>query len=372
MAMTFTEQVGLLLGQATRSVYRYGRNTVDPNAYAGAVGPNTLVARQGEFSLTSEPAVLLERLYAEASPEDRGSFVPALFTHLNRQSARVVARTLAATQNLAPLAEMNDTRPAIEELWRGLVHTLRFESGLFRENDLQTVLAAAQCAKSVATAFAVEKAKAAGRPRPGWTHRPIPVDTARGMTYLINTPFETLLPEVQSVVDRIRYLRLAKTIHDGRNSAVDADRQVLLSRLQARGFSDSLSTTLEAIEQRAAIAASPTDVKAVMDLLRSFYEAFIREACGKIETTAMPSVPTGGTFQPYKQYLETAGLIVEDETAVLQSVYNFLSNQGAHKLTSAPEQLRVAHATVVEWCMMLAGRIDTLLATRRRRPGSTT
>ena len=99
-----------------------------------------------------------------------------------------------------------------------------------------------------------------------------------------------------------------------------------------------------------------------MDLLRAFYENFVREACGKIESRANASAPTRGTFQPYKQYLENAGLIVADETAILQSVYNFLSNQGAHKLTSAPEQLRVAHATVVEWCMMVAGRIDTLLA----------
>ena len=361
-AMTFTEQVGLLLGQATDIVYRSGREIIRPTAYAGAVGPNTHVAHQGEVAVMSEPALLLERLYAGASPEDRVALVPALFNNLNQQNARVVARTLAATQNLAPVGETTDMRPAIEELWRGLIHTLRFESVLFSETDLQTVLATAQHAQRVARTFAVKQAKASGRPRPGWVYRRLPRDTTGETRYHIRTPFQHLVPEAQSVIDRIRYLRLAKTIHEGRNPAVDADRQVLLSRLQARGFSDSLSTTLDEIEQRAAIAATPTDVKTVMDLLRSFYENFVREACGKIESRAKASAPTRGTFHPYKQYLENAGLIVADETAILQSVYNFLSNQGTHKLTSAPEQLRVAHATVVEWCMMVAGRIDTLLA----------
>ena len=355
--MTFTEQVGLLLGQATHSVYRFGRDIVDPKAFVGTVGPNTYVARQGEVAVISEPALLLERLYAGVSFEDRASFVPALFRDLNEQNARVVARTLAATHNLAPLAETPDMRPGIEELWRGLIHTLRLESVLFSERDLQTVLAAAKRADGVARAFAVKRAKVSASPRPGWVYRQLPIDTAGGTRYHIRTPFQDLVPEAHSVVDRIRYLRLAKTIREGRNPAVDTDRQVLLSRLQARGFSDLLSTTLDEIEQRAAIAATPTDVKTVMDLLRSFYENFAREAYGKLETTVGKSVPSG-SFQPYKQYLENAGLIVADESAILQSVYNFLSNQGAHKLTSAPEQLRVAHAVPhpVSWTHVCATR----------------
>ena len=338
MGTTFTEQVGLLLSQATRTVYRFDRDIVHPNAYAGAVGPNTYVAPEGKVELISEPALLLERLYAGASPEDRAAFVLALFGALNAQSARVVARTLAATHNLAPLAVTRKLRSG-EELWRGLVHTLRFESGLFSEKDLQTVLAAARPAKEVARPFAVERSNVSGRLHPGRDY----------------------WPEVRSVVERIRYLRLARNIREGRNPAVDTDRQVLLSRLQAMGFSDSLSIASNEIEHRAGIASTATDVKTVMDLLRSFYEGFIKEACGKIETRVGKSVPSG-SFQPHKQYLENAGLLVPDESAVLQSLYNFLSNQGAHKLSSAPEQLRVAHATIIEWCMLVAGRIDAFSA----------
>ena len=237
----------------------------------------------------------------------------------------------------------------------------RFESALFREDDLQTVLAAAQRAERLARVYAVEEFKASDRVRPGYVVQRLPGKTATDTPYIIITPFENITSEARSVVERIRYLRLAKTIREGRNPAVDADRQVLLSRLQAMGFSDSLSITSDEIEQRAATAATPTDVKTVMDLLRSFYEGFVKEACGKVEAKAGKSV-SSGSFQPYKQYLENAGLLVPDESAILQSLYNFLSNQGAHKLSSAPEQLRVAHATVVEWCMMVAGRVDAFLA----------
>ena len=387
MGTTFTEQVGLLLGQATRTVYRFDRDIVHPNAYAGAVGPNTYVAPEGKVEIISEPALLLERLYAGASPEDRATFVLALFGALNAQSARVVARTLAATHNLAPLAVTRKLRSG-EELWRGLVHTLRFESGLFSEKDLQTVLAAARPAKEVARPLAVTRKLRSGEELwRGLVHtlrfesglfsekdlqtvlaaarpakevaRPFAVERSNVSGRL--HPGRAYWPEVRSVVERIRYLRLAKNIREGRNPAVDTDRQVLLSRLQAMGFSDSLSIASNEIEHRAGIASTATDVKTVMDLLRSFYEGFIKEACGKIEMRVGKSVPSG-SFQPHKQYLENAGLLVPDESAVLQSLYNFLSNQGAHKLSSAPEQLRVAHATIIEWCMLVAGRIDAFSA----------
>ena len=55
-------------------------------------------------------------------------------------------------------------------------------------------------------------------------------------------------------------------------------------------------------------------------------------------------------------------MIGPEEYNLLQKLYNFLSNQGSHQLGSAPEQLRVAHATVIEWCMLIAGRVENLLA----------
>jgi hypothetical protein len=75
----------------------------------------------------------------------------------------------------------------------------------------------------------------------------------------------------------------------------------------------------------------------------------------------VPSGPKVNHYAPYRQYLENAEFIGAEESELLQKLYNFLSNQGSHKLGSAPEQLRVAHATVVEWCMLIAGRIANFL-----------
>jgi hypothetical protein len=72
------------------------------------------------------------------------------------------------------------------------------------------------------------------------------------------------------------------------------------------GFSDTLSNASDEIERRAAIAATETDVKSVMDLLRTFYEEFIEEGSHKVEGkvgTAAPSGPSVSHFGPYLKYL---------------------------------------------------------------------
>src|SRR5205814_7771893 len=101
------------------------RSVVDRRANIGNNGPNTYVAGPGESSLISEPAELLERLYAAAHPEQRRIFSRVVMDRLNRVNARVVARTLAATGQLhAPLVTISD-EATWEELWRGLIHTMR-------------------------------------------------------------------------------------------------------------------------------------------------------------------------------------------------------------------------------------------------------
>ena len=293
--------------------------------------------------------------------------MPTLLRSLNLTNARVVARTLAATGHLEALNEVTSPDSVTEELWRGLVHVLRFESPLFGEGDLLTIETAATGLSARATAELYARIKQAT------------ADNTRMPSYRIDyggddvsprpprlvVPLDEIVQEVRSVISRIRYLRLAKTIRERQNPTVDADRQVLLSRLQAMGFSDELSDASSEIEQRAATATTETDVKTVMDLLRSFFEEFTEEACRKVEARLGKPVPSGpklSHYAPYRQYLESARFIGFEESEFLQKLYNFLSNQGTHKLGSAPEQLKVAHTTVIEWCMLIAGRINDFLS----------
>jgi hypothetical protein len=74
-----------------------------------------------------------------------------------------------------------------------------------------------------------------------------------------------------------------------------------------------------------------------------------------------PTPPAGsGNFQPWNQLLINAGVLTDDEGALSQKLYNFLSNAGAHRLGSALEHVRVAKAMVIELGMLLVGRVQSL------------
>lgn len=366
--MSVVDQITLLQGQATRKgIYRLGApNTIaDPAAFLGNVGPGTYVAQPDDrVSLASEPADLLQRLYASANPSDRRLFAEALLRLLNLGNARVVARTLAVTSQLSALNGVTSVGPECAELWRGLIHVLRFESHLFTEPDLQGVEAAAASFSARARREAVARIEQAAQ-----NAESFPIVSRSRVTpspgaFQLNVPAHDIVVEVHSVISRIRYLRLARNIRDNQNPAIDADRQILLSRLVAMGFSDKLSIASNDIEHRAATATTDIDVKTVMDLLRTFYEEFIEEACRKVEKKVGKPAPLGprvSHFGPYLQYLRDHDFIGPEENELLGKLYRFLSNQGTHRLGSAPEQLRVAHVMVIEWSMLIAGRISTFL-----------
>jgi hypothetical protein len=351
--VAFRDNVLILLRQSSPVLYKLNGMPVLTHAFAQGYPANSFVATS-PAEIVSEPALLIEKLYASADTNDRKAFASILIDVLHFSNARVVARTLLATGHLDVLEFVDVTHGACEELWNGLTQSLRLESHLAGPDDLTRI---EEMSKKVRERALVEGSKEVKKalvdPRlPG----SLPVTHVIG--HLPPLPVLDTLDELDAVIDRIRYLRLAHEIRTGQNPIIDSDRQVLLSRLQKMGVSTSLTAASNEIERRAAAATTAMDVKSVMDLARTFFEEFTEEACRKIEKKLGKTVPPGGThFGSYKDYLSNAAIIDSDETKLLQSLYNFLSNQGAHKLGSAPEQLRVAHATVIEWCMLIAGRI---------------
>jgi hypothetical protein len=247
VSLTFTEQVTLLVGQATpkNMYYMEGIGVLDPRVYAGSTGPGTQVYTEGKVRLVSEPAQLLPKLYAGASAAERLGFIPLLMSLLNEVNARVIARALLVTGNVDGLLEIKKLNSAAEQCWRGVIHVLRFESGLLRDEDLAAIDVAAHVLRH--NAFkegAKEPAKIA--PKGFKTYgSPLP-DVVR--------TFSPMVDEVESVIARVRYQRLAKALRSGTNLAVDADRQVLLSRLATVGYSAALSNASNEIEHKAATA----------------------------------------------------------------------------------------------------------------------
>jgi hypothetical protein len=368
--MNIHQQIQLLLSQATpERMYRLRALNqdmiLDPKAYQNITGPGTFVDTAGTIQLISEPADMLQRLFAAAGAEERAAFAPALIGSLTERNARVIARTLIAIGDVAALCSVRDADRRSLELSRGAIHVLRFESTLVADSDLDLLERHANVLAKRASADAHTrlKARTASAPRlpAGVSVRPTIGDPN---TWEVRTDLHGVADELRSVIARIRYLRLAHKLRTGQNPTLDADRQVLLSRLQALGFSSTLITASEEIEHRIGTARTDLDVKSVMELVRTFLEEVVEEASRKIEHkvgTTAPSASRMGHYAPYRQYLENAGIVGLEEGELLQKLYNFLSNQGAHRLGTPPEQLRVAYATVIEWCMLVAGRIQAYL-----------
>src|SRR6267143_3557140 len=65
-------------------------------------------------------------------------------------------------------------------------------------------------------------------------------------------------------------------------------------------------------------------------------------------------------FQPWKDLLVTAKVLTSEEADILQKFYNYFSNVGTHRLGSQQEHVRVAKNTVIEWGLLLVGRVQAL------------
>jgi len=167
---------------------------------------------------------------------------------------------------------------------------------------------------------------------------------------------------VAKTIEKIRYLRLKQELTEGVNPEVNVDKQVLISRMEELGFRREIVEALHELDRKLYEAGKPLDFKACMDISRTAYEELVEDAA---KATALkvkrPLPPAGsGNFQPWNQLLMNAGVLTEDEGALSQKLYNFLSNVGAHRLGSALEHVRVAKAMVIELGMLVVGRVQSL------------
>lgn len=296
----------------------------------------------GEYELINPEILLLRRLYASSSPEARQAFATALISELNVQNAPIVAYMVHELRDLATLRYWQRIDIVAIEFWAGVIDKLSVEHALFTAEDLEEVRAGATRITSLCDS-AIQHPEDMER----W-------DLAKQM--------RRLLDHLWRVIDRLDFLRLEARLTSAANPTIDTDRRVLLSRLRELGFKDDLANALHEIDRRGAAAATTFDFKAAIDLLRTFFEGFVQEAAARVPIAgiAVPVPGTKGTsyFGAFKDYLVTARILGTNDARLLQELYNYLSNEGSHSLASAPEQFHVAKVTVIEWCMMIAGRVQ--------------
>lgn len=148
------------------------------------------------------------------------------------------------------------------------------------------------------------------------------------------------------------------------NPEINTDKQVLVSRMEALGFRKEIVGALLELERKVYEAGKPLDFKGCMELARTILEEIVEDAGRKsAEVKQSPVPPPGsGNFQPWNQLLINVGMVSDKEGEVLQKFYNYISIEGAHRLGSAPEQVRVAKNTLVEWGLLVVGRVQALKA----------
>jgi len=142
-------------------------------------------------------------------------------------------------------------------------------------------------------------------------------------------------------------------------------RALLKARWQQLGFPTELETALEGVDDQIRDARGSLDFKQCMDLLRTVMERSTEfVALQAADNSGKPLPPAIGPrkFKEMNDQLVSLRLLSSHEGEVTQKLYNYLSTAGSHALSSAPEQVRVSRATVIEWTMMIAGRLQHSLA----------
>ena len=98
-----------------------------------------------------------------------------------------------------------------------------------------------------------------------------------------------------------------------------------------------------------------------MDLIRAALEEFVEESVNKIAPkTGVPFAPgpKASHFRAPLDYLRDHHAITVDEHYAVNGIYKMLSNAGVHKLESSLELARVARNLVIEWLLLLSGRVE--------------
>ena len=179
----------------------------------------------------------------------------------------------------------------------------------------------------------------------------------------------TALKDIGEAIESIRYERLKALLLQGVNPEVNTDREVLISRMEQLGFRREIVGALHDLDVKIMAAGKPLDFKGCMDIIRTIFEEIVEDAAKKAAAITGATVPSGKVkdFQPWKNLLATTGVLTPEEADLFQKMYNYFSNVGTHKLGSEQEHVRVAKNTVIEWGLLLVGRVQALSTTTTRK-----
>jgi len=315
-------------------------------ALQAAQGSDNFIAKSGEVELDNEQVDLLRTLHSQCPPALKKIFVPILLEQVTAENARLVANSV---MRLGKLADLNSillnprtNSATIRGILDGIDEKLQMEAHSFTDSDLDSVekltgkvrlIAYVGC--TATELFSWEEIKVA-----------------------VNQDLDRILQRVS----KIRYLRLKQILLEGESPEINTDKQLLVSRLETLGFRKEITEALHDLDRKLYQAGTPLDFKGCMDLVRTIYEEIIQDAAksAALKGGQPPPAYQKQAFNPWNQYLRSRGILTADEQELTQKLYNYLSNAGAHRLGSDPEQARITKNMVIELGLMIVGRIQNL------------
>ncbi len=183
---------------------------------------------------------------------------------------------------------------------------------------------------------------------------------------LVDVPSQMLelLRTVGKTIQSIRYERLKGQLLQGVNPEINTDREVLISRMHQLGFRGEILGALTEVDRKVLAASTPLDFKGCVGDLRTLFEEIVEDAAKRaanLTNTTPPSGPLKSDFKPWKDLLVRTKVLTEEEADLFQKLYNYLSNVGTHRLGSGQEHVRIAKNTVIEFGLLLVGRVQSLV-----------
>lgn len=157
----------------------------------------------------------------------------------------------------------------------------------------------------------------------------------------------------------IKMIDLEERILVGVNDEINTDQKALKYEFKKYNFPDDLTEALDKIDSKISTSTDNFDFKGIMDLTRSFTERLFQHIAITLDASEGKKVNEKDSEEIAKFFIQKQ-LISANQADLLVSLRHFLSNEGAHRLKSRPDDARLSRNMVVEISLYLILRLNDL------------
>ena len=164
-------------------------------------------------------------------------------------------------------------------------------------------------------------------------------------------------------IHKILYDALARTLTQGTNYEINADRKKIQEKIQLFGFDKILSDALDKIEEIYwSNSTDKFDNSMAIDKLRTFWEKTVESICEKIKEKTKEEFPkTEKTIMGnYRVYMKKH-LDLDEENELINKLVDILNHKGSHNFISEREYFRLTKNITIEISLLIFTKLELLM-----------